>query len=998
MLGSAGRVPASSTLSAEQLVTAFNRTQQALKVKRQQAKTFCTRHPALAFDIDEESIASLLDGQKETLLTLADTARTRTPSPVANPGHVLPKDFLQALPAVQAPEAASEYAVTWIDATSRKSQGFPIRIIYDPKHQQLWECAGQTRTVHGRKIEAIPGQAGSSPSEYIPSGIFYQIQPVNGKTLTRDKQACVSTKNDLIIVECDSKDRERLVAWERVAGLIPLPCFAEVETGGRGAHISFVMAAKEKAQLKKTLGPLLLFLGNDPTGWNDCKLTRLPNCGRGEKNKLQSLKWFSPKPSPLNPECQAKDLADFASRLYAAVEQNRAAVEASIQAMLLATAHLNSQLRNAKLKQPSPQPPAPAKPRRQSGSTKPNKSPELEARRQVGVEVMNEFRRKLAHQLKQVPKDGKYDIDKVPKGLIQEVARHYHLADAHKINLREIKRCLQRVCDTPHRVIGTGRKTDFGRLSDAEFESPLNVPYLFDRWAPQSKWWEKNKTKMLFAEFAWAVRILNTATAKKSKPLVNLQSGDRQPAAKDATRTTLGSEAGAGEVITFLKNFARSQPPQAIVAALGSNPFERIAAAATVAFKPSDRVDLFIKAMQRVGATDSDLDSLLSEIDIKLKAVNWSTWDWIEEDIYRLEEKYWDWDKVAKCGAAAKAIIREAVASIVNQRLTKKHRSPFVAPPDIYHVLTKTNLEKLESNIIKGSESTKDKAARLKEGVLTKIRRGLRELNDMVAEVAHQNGVTTKFRLLGLGLNNSNRRLKEKNDGSRPTNKAYLYLKEETKVLKKQPIEKVGTTELGLKLGSKNKPPSTIPSKPGMAFYNLKIHQTNGDVLLGRDARGQNATKNISGFKYKAVKTIYQAKEIQVFVKKVLPAKYNKVQIFGLVVVSAAVSAKLPETDIIQGKDGNRYVQVKFYLKPPKEFKKSGGELVLATDADVSALQIFGQKLEPRKSTQAGKRPYWVLLATVQSAESIEVAAIFGKQNNFETERRWRWEELKDKM
>ena len=328
MLGSAGRVPASSTLSAEQLVAEFNRTQHALKAKRQQAKTFCTRHPALAFDIDEESIASLLDGQKETLLTLANTARTRTPSPVANPGHVLPKDFLQALPAVQAPEAASEYAVTWIDATNRKSQGFPIRIIYDPKHQQLWECAGQSHTVHGREIEAIPGQAGSSPSEYIPSGIFYQIQPVNGKTLTRDKQACVGTKNDLIIVECDSKDRERLVAWEQAAGHIPLPCFAVVETGGRGAHTNFVVAAKDKAKMKKTLGPLLLFLGNDPTGWNDCKLTRLPNCGRGEKNKLQSLKWFSPKPSPLNPECQAKDLADFASRLYAAVEQNRAAVEA----------------------------------------------------------------------------------------------------------------------------------------------------------------------------------------------------------------------------------------------------------------------------------------------------------------------------------------------------------------------------------------------------------------------------------------------------------------------------------------------------------------------------------------------------------------------------------------------------------------------------------------------------------------------------------------------
>jgi len=37
-------------------------------------------------------------------------------------------------------------------------------------------------------------------------------------------------------------------------------------------------------------------------------------------------------------------------------------------------------------------------------------------------------------------------------------------------------------------------------------------------------------------------------------------------------------------------------------------------------------------------------------------------------------------------------------------------------------------------------------------------------------------------------------------------------------------------------------------------------------------------------------------------------------------------------------------------------------------------------------------------MATVQTAESFEVAAIFGKQNNFETERRWRWEELKDKM
>lgn len=1031
MLTVAGIAPAKSKTSGKSLVRQYNAAHKALFDKINTAKRFCTSNSNFAFDFTDIQLPPK-DGQYETLFTLAAKAALPIQSPFPNSGTVHPTDILKSLYQLLKPEKSAFHAITWLEPDS---DTWPARVVLDHQTGKLWQCDLRAWKVHGEEVSKVPGQFDSPKAEWKQSGVYFQLQPFNGKSCTRDDANCIKTELEVFVTECDTEVQAVRDAWSRLVSLIPFPAFSIVETGQRCPHTVFVIKPEDKKALKESLGMMLKFLGNDHSGWNKCKVTRLGNCWRGKTGKLQTMTWYSPTPSSLNPNCQAQSVKEFAQLLYEAAEENEAAIEADIAAMQVAHTVLTARLNAANDKLP-----AIAKKTalyksgaKDSGATKGNSSPDMEARMDVGGQVMIEIRKKLSHLLKKVPKDGKLDISKIPKSLVATLAKKHVIGETPEINHREIERCVRNVCDDPHRAIGTGKKSSFVNLGDEEFEAPLNDPYLGDRWAPKSGWWDKKLTDGLFNDLAFTARIINSATAKNTTtrelvPRVNALPDDRKQNEWVKHRETFGAEANSAEVLSFLKAFHLSKPKQLTVLGLDSDPAERIIAAAKLAFKEKakagwrkqknykrnndeaddapTRVEIFTKKMRQFRATDSELDALLEEIKLRLDVVKWDMWLWIEEDLIRLEIKFWDWSKVAKCGAAAKAIIREAVEAIVRERSAKKHRSPFVFPEDIYLKLaTNEKLAKLESTMPGGlGETPKAKCERIREGAIQKIRRGLREMEDITAVVRTQ-GHFAKFRLVGLGLNNSNRSISKGRKGLYPSNKASdkalgVSSLDTPEVIAPSVADIKAShtaidTELGLTGEKSEKKTKTAINKAGQATYTLKIDHANGDVLLGKEAKGKNSHKIIGSFKQRMVNAVFQGEEIAVIIKSINRSNYDdKVLISGLVAVDEQTASKIPATDIVTASAGTNYLYVEFYIKPPKGMKvENEADLCLKTDANLQVLRVFGHKVSPR----AGNAAYCFLDSSLESIESVEAGTMLSHWDFETAQKLWKFKDCQAK-
>jgi len=96
------------------------------------------------------------------------------------------------------------------------------------------------------------------------------------------------------LIESDQAPRD---LWRKAVVQIPLPIVAIYESGGRSDHVLVRFDAQSKEHLDELLAQHetgLVTLGACPGSLTARRLSRLPNCVRGETGKLQRLLYLRP--------------------------------------------------------------------------------------------------------------------------------------------------------------------------------------------------------------------------------------------------------------------------------------------------------------------------------------------------------------------------------------------------------------------------------------------------------------------------------------------------------------------------------------------------------------------------------------------------------------------------------------------------------------------------------------------------------------------------------
>jgi hypothetical protein len=99
------------------------------------------------------------------------------------------------------------------------------------------------------------------------------------------------------VVESDSAPKD---LWLRALVQLPIPIAAIYDSGGDSIHALVHVNAESKAEwdriVRMELGPLIVPIGADYGAMTGVRLTRLPNCRRGQTGRMQSLLYLCPTP------------------------------------------------------------------------------------------------------------------------------------------------------------------------------------------------------------------------------------------------------------------------------------------------------------------------------------------------------------------------------------------------------------------------------------------------------------------------------------------------------------------------------------------------------------------------------------------------------------------------------------------------------------------------------------------------------------------------------
>jgi hypothetical protein len=97
-----------------------------------------------------------------------------------------------------------------------------------------------------------------------------------------------------MLVETDVAPRE---LWRKVVVQLPLKILAVYDSGGAGDHTIIRIDAKSKDDWERIVGQYdhdLIRLGACPGSLTARRLSRLPNCMRGQTGNLQQLLYLNP--------------------------------------------------------------------------------------------------------------------------------------------------------------------------------------------------------------------------------------------------------------------------------------------------------------------------------------------------------------------------------------------------------------------------------------------------------------------------------------------------------------------------------------------------------------------------------------------------------------------------------------------------------------------------------------------------------------------------------
>jgi hypothetical protein len=134
--------------------------------------------------------------------------------------------------------------------------------------------------------------------------VWYASQPVDGQFHWNPREQKQSRRSEesvtswrYAVLESDAAPKD---LWLKVLVQLPIPIAAIYDSGGNSIHALILINANSKAEwdriVRGDLAELIVPLGSDLSAMTAIRLTRLPNCHRGETGKMQQLLYLNPNP------------------------------------------------------------------------------------------------------------------------------------------------------------------------------------------------------------------------------------------------------------------------------------------------------------------------------------------------------------------------------------------------------------------------------------------------------------------------------------------------------------------------------------------------------------------------------------------------------------------------------------------------------------------------------------------------------------------------------
>jgi len=196
----------------------------------------------------------------------------RRHSPIRVPWLLTPAEFLAA---------AYEMGDQVLIFTDYRSQG-----------QTLWQKYA-FRVERDELANLVRGHA---------EGVWFLSNPVDGREHFNERQQRISRRSEesiadfrFAVLESDCQPSDQ---WLKILAQLPLPIVSITSSGGKSWHALVRVDSTSKSNWDQTIAeikPRLINLGADPGALTAVRLTRLPNCYRGEC--FQELLYLNPRPS-----------------------------------------------------------------------------------------------------------------------------------------------------------------------------------------------------------------------------------------------------------------------------------------------------------------------------------------------------------------------------------------------------------------------------------------------------------------------------------------------------------------------------------------------------------------------------------------------------------------------------------------------------------------------------------------------------------------------------
>ena len=171
-----------------------------------------------------------------------------------------------------------------------------LRALYRPGEKVIVFTKFQSQ---GQFVFGDPNQDSLLP-QGGPEGVWFLTNPGDGlyhpnmreqnKLSRRSEESVTSWR--YMVVESDVADPED---WLRAVVQLPLPIVAIYTSGGKSIHCLVRVDAGSKTEwdkIKNDIKPVLVTLGADPAALTAVRLSRLPQCWRGDKK--QELLYLNP--------------------------------------------------------------------------------------------------------------------------------------------------------------------------------------------------------------------------------------------------------------------------------------------------------------------------------------------------------------------------------------------------------------------------------------------------------------------------------------------------------------------------------------------------------------------------------------------------------------------------------------------------------------------------------------------------------------------------------